>query len=68
MPKMKTHKATAKRLKVTGGGKIMHKRPGGAHLLSGKTRRRKRRFKVLSAVKPADAKRFAKLIRPGGEL
>jgi large subunit ribosomal protein L35 len=68
MPKMKTHKATAKRLKVTGSGKILHKRPGGAHLLAKKSRRRKRRFKVLVAVRKVDAKRYSKLIGPGGEL
>ena len=29
MPKMKTHKGSAKRLKVTGSGKIMHLKPHG---------------------------------------
>jgi large subunit ribosomal protein L35 len=29
MPKMKTHKGAAKRLKVTGSGKIMHLKPHG---------------------------------------
>ena len=32
MPKMKTHKATVKRVKVTGSGKIVHKRAGFSHL------------------------------------
>jgi large subunit ribosomal protein L35 len=68
MPKMKTHKATAKRLKVTGRGKIMHKTPGGAHLLSGKSRRRKRRFKLLKPIHRVDRKRLSELIGPGGEL
>ena len=68
MPKMKTHKATAKRLKVTGSGKIMHKRPGAAHLLAKKSSKRKRRFKVLVEIKSTEFKRFSKLIRPGGEL
>jgi large subunit ribosomal protein L35 len=68
MPKMKTHKATVKRLKVTGSGKIVRKRAGGAHLLAKKTRRRKRRYKVLVEVSSVDRKRFRKLIGPGGEL
>jgi ribosomal protein L35 len=34
MPKMKTHKATVKRTKVTGSGKIMRRPAGGAHLRS----------------------------------
>ena len=29
MPKMKTHKGTAKRFKITGGGKAMHLKPHG---------------------------------------
>ncbi len=42
--KMKTKKAAAKRFKVTGSGKVMHKQPGKRHLLSKKSRRRKRRL------------------------
>jgi large subunit ribosomal protein L35 len=68
MPKMKTHKATAKRLKVTGSGKIVHKRAGSAHLMSKKSRRRKRRYKVLVEAHSTDVKRFRKLIGPGGGL
>ena len=40
MPKIKTHKATAKRFKLTGTGKIVHGR-GGAKAGSGHLRRRK---------------------------
>ena len=68
MPKMKTHKSTAKRLKVTSGGKVLHKRPGSAHLLAKKSRRRKRRFKVLKAIHGVDRKRLVRLIEPGGDL
>jgi ribosomal protein L35 len=53
---------------VTGRGKIMHKTPGGAHLLSGKSRRRKRRFKLLKPIHRVDRKRLSELIGPGGEL
>lgn len=68
MPKMKTHKATAKRLKVTGGGKIMRKRAGSAHLLAKKSSKRKRRFKIASEVARVDHKRFKQLIAPGENL
>ena len=68
MPKMKTHKATAKRLKVTGSGKIMHKRAGSAHLLAKKSRRRKRRYKVLAEVHGVERRRLRTLIGPGGEV
>jgi len=43
MPKMKTHKAGAKRYKVTGTGKIMRRHAGIGHLLANKSSSRKRR-------------------------
>ncbi len=67
MPKMKTHKATAKRLKVTGSGTIMHKAAGASHLLSKKSSRRKRRLAIPVAVAGVDVKRIKQLIAPGGE-
>jgi large subunit ribosomal protein L35 len=66
MPKMKTHKATAKRLKVTGSGKIMHKQAGASHLLSKKSSRRKRRLAIPAMIAGVDIKRMKQLISPGG--
>lgn len=40
--KMKTHKGTAKRVKITGSGKIVRDRAFGQHKLAGKSARRKR--------------------------
>jgi large subunit ribosomal protein L35 len=65
MPKMKTHKATAKRIKVTGSGKLMRKRACGRHLLRKKSSRRKRRFSVPGLIAPVDRKRIRQLISPG---
>ena len=42
MPKMKTHKGTAKRVKLTGTGKVTRRRAFGGHLLSKKSASRKR--------------------------
>jgi large subunit ribosomal protein L35 len=42
MPKMKTHKGTAKRIKLTSTGKLLRRRAFGNHLLSKKSNRRKR--------------------------
>ena len=42
MPKQKTHKGLKKRVKVTGGGKIMAKKAGKGHLLSCKSANRRR--------------------------
>ena len=44
MPKIKTHKATAKRFKVTAGGKLMRTHIGKSHLRRRKAKRNKRTF------------------------
>lgn len=44
MPKQKTRKCAAKRLKQTGTGKFTHFRPGKRHLLTKKSRKRKNRL------------------------
>lgn len=42
MPKLKTHKGTAKRIKVTASGKLLRRRAGLNHLLQKKSASRKR--------------------------
>lgn len=42
--KLKTHSGTSKRVKRTGTGKLMRRRSGKRHLLTGKGRDRKRRL------------------------
>lgn len=49
MPKMKTHKAGAKRYRVTGNGKLMRGQAGRSHLNTRKASKRKR---SLDAVVP----------------
>ena len=44
MPKIKTHKATAKRFKVTARGKVMRTHIGKSHLRRRKPKRNKRAF------------------------
>jgi large subunit ribosomal protein L35 len=44
MPKLKTHKGLAKRVKVTARGKIKHHRAGASHLMSVKNAKRRRRI------------------------
>jgi large subunit ribosomal protein L35 len=55
MPKMKTHKGTAKRFRVTGSGKIMRGKAFKSHILEKKSPKRKRGFRQETAVSPADA-------------
>lgn len=38
MPKMKTHKGTAKRMKLTGSGKVVRRRAFKNHMLSKRAR------------------------------
>ncbi len=57
MPKQKTHKGLAKRVKVTARGKVLRKRVGGGHLLSGKSGKRRRRIRKPALMVPTDAKR-----------
>ncbi len=60
--KMKTKKAASKRLKVTGSGKLMHRQTGQGHLLSKKSRHRKRRLSKDEEVSSGDAKHIADLL------
>jgi large subunit ribosomal protein L35 len=46
MPKMKTHKASKKRFRVTGGGKLKRTQAGKKHLNSHKTGKRKRQLRA----------------------
>ena len=50
MPKMKTHRATAKRVKFTGTGKIKRNRMNKRHLLNVKTSKRKARLRKPTTV------------------
>ena len=44
MPKLKTHRGTAKRIKKTGSGKLLRNRPFKNHFLRKKSSARKRRY------------------------
>lgn len=48
--KLKTKRSAAKRLKVTGTGKVMRRKGWKGHLLSGKNSTRKRRLTGAVAV------------------
>ena len=50
MPKLKTHKGTAKRIKITGSGKITRERAFGNHILAKKAKARKRNMKTAAAI------------------
>ena len=64
MPKAKTSRSAAKRFKKTASGKIARRRSLKGHLLTSKTRKRKRRLRRATTVDKADAKRMGRLL-PG---
>ena len=65
MPKMKTRKAVAKRIKVTGTGKLMRHRPMRGHLRSRKSAKRLRHLRRRAELAPAFAKRARRLLGIG---
>jgi len=62
MPKMKPHTGMGKRVRVTGGGKIMSEPAGKRHRLEGKSSRVTRRMTGLVLIAKADLKRTKKLL------
>ena len=56
MPKMKTHKGTAKRFRTTGSGKIMRAKAYKSHILTKKSQKRKRNFRKETELAAADTK------------
>ncbi|MFD1049213.1 50S ribosomal protein L35 [Kibdelosporangium lantanae] len=62
MPKNKTHKGTAKRIRVTGGGKLKRERAGRRHLLEKKSSKLTRRLEGTTDVAENDVKRVKRLL------
>ena len=62
MPKQKTHKGTAKRVKVTGTGKLMREQANNQHKFEYKSSTRKRRLDQDQVLSHADTKNLKKLL------
>ena len=65
MPKMKTHRGAAKRLKKTGTGKLSRMRANKSHILTKKTTKRKRRLRKADLVAKSDESRLKRLLPYG---
>jgi large subunit ribosomal protein L35 len=50
MPKMKTHKGTKKRFRLSANGKAMHRQAGTSHLASRMSQKRKRKLRGTKAL------------------
>ena len=62
MPKMKTHSGAKKRFRVTGSGKLMHRKAGKMHLNEHKPSTRTRRLDGDAVLQPGDAKKARRLL------
>ncbi|KPK68899.1 50S ribosomal protein L35 [candidate division WOR_3 bacterium SM23_60] len=62
MAKQKTKRGWAKRVKKHKSGKITRRRAGKGHLLTAKSKRRKRKLRQQTSLSKADIKRTKGLI------
>ena len=62
MPKIKTHKGTKKRVKVTGSGKLVVKHSGKSHILTKKSNKRKKRLGKDTVVPVGASRRIKKAL------
>lgn len=62
MPKIKTNRGAAKRFKVSKSGKIMRRRGFKSHILSTKSRKRKRRLRQAASVSGYETTSMRRLI------
>ncbi len=62
--KLKTHKATAKRMRVTGSGKVMRTKGGKSHLCRRRSKRAKRQLSVMQSVSTSSERKRIKRLAP----
>ncbi|MBW2636873.1 MAG: 50S ribosomal protein L35 [Deltaproteobacteria bacterium] len=62
MPKIKTHRGAAKRFKLTAKGKVKRNKAYASHILTKKTRKRKRNLGKAGLLNERDMKGIKRLI------
>jgi large subunit ribosomal protein L35 len=62
MPKMKSHRGAAKRFKLTGTGKVKRNKACRRHILTGKSRKRKRNLGKPDILAGREGANIKKLI------
>jgi large subunit ribosomal protein L35 len=60
--KLKTHRGAAKRFKKTKGGKFLRGAAFKQHILTSKTRKRKRKLRGSTTVADVDAAKLARML------
>ena len=66
MPKIKTNRAAAKRFARTGSGKWVRRKAFSRHLLTVKSRKRKRHYKGIRVISATDMVRVRQLLPNAG--
>ena len=64
MPKIKTHKATAKRFRRTGTGKLVARTQGRGHLRRNKSKRTLISYRSVKVVSSGSADKIVKQLAP----
>ena len=62
MPKMKTHRGLAKRVKTTGSGKLKRGQAFRSHLAANKSQKQKRKLRKSALVSKGDQSRIESAI------
>ena len=62
MPKLKSHRGAAKRFKKTGTGKFKRSKAFKGHILTSKSRKRKRGLKGTTLVSKPDQAKLRKML------
>ncbi len=60
--KVKSSRGAKKRFKITGTGKVVHRKANKSHILTTKNRKRKNRLKKTSVANNTDGKNIKKLL------
>ncbi len=63
MPKMKSQSGAGKTFRKTASGKYKRKKAYKSHILSSKSRKRKRKLRRATLVSEADSKRVKRMIQ-----
>ena len=62
MPKMKTHKGSAKRFKKTGSGKVKRSHAYTSHMFEHKSQKQKRKLRKSTLVSSGDYQRIKQML------
>lgn len=65
MPKIKTNRSAAKRFRATGTGKFKFEKAFGGHILTSKSRKRKRSLRKTNIVDASNVKAIRRMLPNG---